>query len=276
MAISVANFSVLIYNYFILKWGDAMVDKICAVARKAAEIILNADRNMQVDIKAGHGNFVTENDVKVQALIEKELGLLFPDAAFIGEEGDGNAVLCDGDCFIVDPIDGTCNFMYDYKVSAISIALLRDKKVVAGVIYQPYLDEMFYAERSKGAYLNGKPIHATNNTVDNALVSFGTSPYYPELCDKTFDICKQLMKTCSDLRRSGSAAADLAWIAAGRADLFFELQLSPWDFAAGSLICEEAGAVIAQPNGEPLDFSKKCGVAAGSKAAFDDFIEFLK
>ncbi len=253
-----------------------MIKSICDVARKSAKIILNADRNMQVDIKSGHGNFVTENDVKVQALIEKELGALFPEATFIGEEGDGSSELNDGYCFIVDPIDGTCNFMYDYKMSAISIALLCNREVIAGVIYQPYLDEMFYAEKGKGAYLNGKPIHASSNTVDNSLVIFGTAVYYPELCDKTFDICKKLMKTTRDLRRSGSAAADLAWIAAGRADLFFELTLSPWDFAAGSLICEEAGAAIAQPDGSPLDFSKKCGVAAGSKAAFDDFIKFLK
>ncbi len=253
-----------------------MIESICEVAKKAAEIILNADRNMQVDTKAGHGNFVTENDIRVQAFIERELGLLFPEAEFMGEESDESTQLNDGYCFIVDPIDGTCNFMYDYKMSAISIALLCNKEVIAGVIYQPYLDEMFYAEKGKGAYLNGKPIHATNNTVDNSLVLFGTSPYYPELCDKTFDICKKLMKTTRDLRRSGSAAADLAWIAAGRADLFFELTLSPWDFAAGSLICTESGANIAQPNGEPLDFSKKCGVAAGSKKAFDDFLEFLK
>ena len=253
-----------------------MINSICEIARKASEIILNADRNMHTDQKAGHGNFVTENDIKVQAFIERELGILFPDAVFIGEEGDGSAVLTDGDCFIVDPIDGTCNFMYDYKMSAISIALLRNREVAAGVIYQPYLDEMFYAEKGKGAYLNGEKIAASSNTIGNSLVIFGSSPYYPELCDKTLDICKNLMKTVRDIRRSGSAASDLAWIAAGRSDLFFELRLSPWDFAAGSLICTEAGAVITQPDGTPLDFSKKCGVAAGSKASFADFIEFLK
>ncbi len=253
-----------------------MIKTICDIARKAAEIILTADRNMQVDEKAGHGNFVTENDVKVQAMIEHELGIAFPKAVFIGEEGDGGAVLTDGDCFIVDPIDGTCNFMYDYKMSAISIALLRNREVIAGVIYQPYLDEMFWAEKGKGAFLNGKPIHAKNNTLNNSLILFGTSPYYPELCDRTFEIGKKLMKIARDLRRSGSAAADLAWVAAGRADLFFELTLSPWDFAAGSLICTEAGAMVAQPDGSALDFSKKCGVAVGSKAAFNEFIKVLK
>jgi len=103
-------------------------------------------------------------------------------------------------------------------------------------------------------------------------VLFGTSPYYPELAERSMAIATDCLKSCKDIRRCGSAAADLAWIASGRADLFYELQLSPWDFAAGSLICQEAGAKIVQPNGSPLDFSKKCGVVAGSPDAVDEFL----
>ena len=253
-----------------------MVEMLCKTARGAADIILNANRDMHVDCKEGHGNFVTEYDYKVQNFIRQELKKSFPNAEFIGEEDGGQSVLPDGDCFIVDPIDGTCNFMYDYKMSAVSIALLRNREVVAGVICQPYLDEYFTAEKGKGAFLNGRPIKAGQHTLENSLVLFGTAPYYPQLCDKTFDIAKKLMKTARDLRRSGSAAADLAWIAAGRADLFFELCLCPWDFAAGSLICSEAGAKITQIDGSPLDFSKKCSVAAGSPAAVDSLSELAK
>ena len=246
--------------------------KLNRVAQGAARIVLDAKRNMAVDQKEGHGNFVTEYDVKVQKYIKSHLLEIMPDAKFIGEEDIEQSELPMGYCFIVDPIDGTCNFMYDYKCSAISIALLHDKQVVAGVICNPYTNEYFTAELGKGAKLNGSLIKASDRKFEDALVLFGTSPYYPELADKTMSIATDCLKSCKDLRRSGSAATDLAWIASGRADLFFELTLSPWDFAAGSLICQEAGAKVVQPDGTPLDFSKQCGVVAGSPEAVDQFI----
>jgi len=246
--------------------------KLNRVAQGAARIILEAKRDMAVDEKAGHGNFVTEYDIKVQNYIQSHLKSLFPDAKFIGEEDAQQSELPMGDCFIVDPIDGTCNFMYNFKTSAISIAMLHDRKVVAGIICQPYLNEYFTAELGKGAKLNGSYIKASKRSFEESLVLFGTSPYYPELAERSMAIATDCLKSCKDIRRCGSAAADLAWIASGRADLFYELQLSPWDFAAGSLICQEAGAKIVQPNGSPLDFSKKCGVVAGSPDAVDEFL----
>jgi len=246
--------------------------KLNRVAQGAARIILEAKRDMAVDEKAGHGNFVTEYDIKVQNYSQSHLKSLFPDAKFIGEEDAQQSELPMGDCFIVDPIDGTCNFMYNFKTSAISIAMLHDRKVVAGIICQPYLNEYFTAELGKGAKLNGSYIKASKRSFEESLVLFGTSPYYPELAERSMAIATDCLKSCKDIRRCGSAAADLAWIASGRADLFYELQLSPWDFAAGSLICQEAGAKIVQPNGSPLDFSKKCGVVAGSPDAVDEFL----
>ena len=246
--------------------------KLSRVAQGAARIILDAKRDMQVETKEGHCNFVTEYDVKVQDYIKSHIADYFPDAKFIGEEDESWSDLPMGDCFIVDPIDGTCNFMYDYKTSAISIAMLRDRQVVAGVICQPYLNEYFTAELGKGAKLNGGFINASNQPFEKALVLFGTSPYCPELADRTLSIAKECLISCNDLRRSGSAACDTAWIASGRADLFYELQLSPWDFAAGSLICQEAGAKVVQIDGSPLDFSKKCSVVAGNPEAVDQFV----
>ena len=134
--------------------------KLNRVAQGAARIILDAKRNMAVDQKAGHGNFVTEYDVKVQKYIKSHLLEIMPDAKFIGEEDIEQSELPMGYCFIVDPIDGTCNFMYDYKCSAISIALLYDKQVVAGVICNPYTNEYFSAELGKqqhGADCGGHP-----------------------------------------------------------------------------------------------------------------------
>ena len=177
-----------------------------------------------------------------------------------------------GECVIVDPIDGTCNFMYDYKHSAISIAFLRDRRGVAGVICQPDLNEDFTAGLGEGAKLNGSFIKASERTFEKSLVLFGTTPYEPEYAQRTLSIAGECLRDAVDLRRSGSAASDLAWIASGRADLFFELRLSPWDFAAGSLICQEAGAKVVQIDGSPLDFGKRCSVVAGSPAAVDEFV----
>lgn len=246
--------------------------KLNRVAQGAARIILEAKRDMSVDEKAGHGNYVTEYDVKVQNYIKSHLKSLFPDAKFIGEEDEKQSELPMGDCFIVDPIDGTCNFMYNFKHSAISIAMLHDGEVVAGVICQPYLNEYFTAEKGKGAKLNGSYISATKTMFEDALVLFGTSPYYPELADLTMATATDCLKNCKDLRRCGSAAADMAWIAAGRADLFFELMLSPWDFAAGTLICQEAGAKVVQADGSPIVHGQKCSVVAGSPDAVDEFV----
>ncbi len=247
--------------------------KLARVAQGAARIVLDAKREMSVDSKEGHSNYVTEYDIKVQRYIKSHLAELYPDAKFIGEEDKEESVLPMGDCFIVDPIDGTTNFIYNFKISSISIAMLHDQKVVAGVICQPYLNEYFTAELGKGAKLNGNLITASQCSFEQSLVLFGTSPYNSELAEKTMHIACQCLTSCKDLRRTGSAAADLAWIASGRADLFYELSLSPWDFAAGSLICQEAGAKVVQPDGSPLDFSKKCGVVAGSPDAVDEFLK---
>lgn len=246
--------------------------KLSRVAQGAARIILEANRNMAVETKEGHCNFVTEYDLKVQNYIKSHIADLFPDAKFIGEEDTKQSELPMGECVIVDPIDGTTNFMYNFKSSAISIALLRDKRVVAGVICQPYLNEYFTAELGKGAKLNGSFINASDHPFEKSLVLFGTSPYNPELAELTLSIAGECLRDAVDLRRSGTAAGDMAWIASGRADLFYELQLSPWDFAAGSLICQEAGAKVVQIDGSPLDFSKKCSVVAGSPAAVDEFV----
>ena len=113
-----------------------------------------------------------------------------------------------------------------------------------GVVYNPYSNEMFYAQRGKGAFLNGQPLHVSSNRLEEGLVCFGTSPYYAELIDQTFDLVKTLHKASLDVRRSGSAALDLCDIASGRCELFFECRLSPWDYAAGSLIVQEAGGRI--------------------------------
>ena len=217
---------------------------------------------MAIDIKSGVADLVTEYDKKVQGLLEIGLKKILPEAKFIGEEGSSDKLSDDGFAFIVDPIDGTTNFVKDYHISAISVALLKGREVVAGVVYNPYLDEVFSAIKGQGAFLNGKKISVSSQPLDKALVLFGSAPYDKHLFKETLEILSEYFYMALDIRRCGSAALDLCSVACGRAELYFELVVSPWDFAAGKLIVEEAGGVITTFDGKPLSFDGKTSILA--------------
>lgn len=240
-----------------------LLKKITEVVRECGEIILHADRNKSaVDEKAGHANFVTEYDKRIQQILHKNLLQILPEAVFVGEEEDIHASVAKGYAFIVDPIDGTTNFIKDYHMSVISVGLTSDAEKYMGVVYNPYSDEMFTAVRGEGACLNDKPIHVSGEALSNGLVLFGTAPYYEELSKRSFEMAYDYFKKALDVRRSGSAAYDLCSVAAGRAELFFELSLSPWDYAAGALILEEAGGKVTTIEGGPLTLQAGCSVLA--------------
>ncbi|MBR0535879.1 MAG: inositol monophosphatase [Clostridia bacterium] len=241
----------------------ALVNDICALVRECGKIILAANREkMAIDIKSGVTDLVTEYDKNIQEQLKVGLKKLLPEARFIGEEGSSDELTEEGYAFVVDPIDGTTNFIKDYHVSAISVALLKGKEPVVGVIYNPYLDEVFSAIKGQGAFCNGKKITVSAQPINNALVLFGTSPYDKGLFGKTIEIITGYFNRALDIRRSGSAALDLCSVAAGRAELYFELQVSPWDFAAGKLLVEEAGGVVTTFDGEPLSFEGKTSILA--------------
>ena len=235
------------------------------VIKEGGEIILSARHiGETVTAKEGSGNFVTAYDKKVQAFLFKRLGELLPEAVFVGEEEEKHPDISKGYAFIIDPIDGTMNFMKGYRRSTISVGLLKDGIPCAGIVYNPYADEIFSAIRGKGAFLNGWKIHVMEENLSEQLVLFGTSPYNQELYQKAFQTCYALFQKCPDIRRSGSAAIDLCDVACGRAGLYFELLLSPWDYAAGALILAEAGGKAVTPEGKELTFNRKNGVVAGS------------
>ena len=243
-----------------------MLEQIIEVARYCGGIILNADRsNIGISDKAGKANFVTEYDCKVQKIAQEKLEAILPEAGFLGEEEDSKVDTSKEYVFIVDPIDGTTNFIKDYKVSCISIGLVKNGERYLGVVYNPYLDEMFYGVKGEGAYLNGKRIHVSSEDLSNGIVLFGSAPYNTELAKASFDLAYEYFTKALDIRRSGSAALDLCSLAAGRAELYFEMILSPWDFAAGALILEEAGGIVTKINGEPLPCFEKSPVLARNK-----------
>lgn len=240
-----------------------LILRMQGVIRQCGELMLEADRSQAlIEQKEGHANFVTTYDKMIQEILKEKLLELLPNAIFMGEEDETYHYLQEGFVFIVDPIDGTTNFMKDYHMSAISIGLLKDGKPYIGIIYNPYLDELFIAQKDCGAYLNGKPIHVSQNTLNEGIVLFGTSPYYEHLAKKSFDTAYEYFAEALDVRRSGSAALDLCSIAAGRAELYFEMKLSPWDYAAGCLLVEEAGGKVTQMDGAELIFNEGCSVLA--------------
>ena len=242
------------------------IEAICELMRECGRSIKDIDRTtLQIDSKAGHANFVTDCDKKVQDQLKSGLLKIMPDAHFIGEESTTQEFSPKGKFFIVDPIDGTTNFIRDYHASSISVALVVDGAAELGVVYNPYLDEMFTAQRGCGAFCNGNRLHVSSETLENALVIFGTSPYREDLSEKSFKLAYAYLKNAVDVRRSGSAALDLCAIASGRADLFFELSLSPWDYAAGALIVEEAGGIMSDEDGGKLVYDHPCSVVARNK-----------
>lgn len=235
---------------------------------QVGKIIVGAHKDAEnhVESKSGSANFVTVYDVAVQEHLIRRLRAFLPDAVFVAEEKDNDAAaLMAEHCFVIDPIDGTTNFIHDYRMSCISIAMVTRGETVLGMVYDPYRGELYSAEKGKGAFLNGTPIHASERPASLAVAAFGTSPYYKEtLADITFAMAKQVLLSMADIRRAGSAALDLAHLASGRVDAFFEMILSPWDFAAGALIVTEAGGVVTQSNGSPIDLATPCSVFAGN------------
>ncbi len=246
-----------------------MINKIIDIVHECGEIILEAtDIQRKTHLKEGRGNFVTEYDSKVQAMLKEKLLTLLPEAAFFGEEDDADKTdISKGYAFIVDPIDGTANFTRGLDHSCISVALAKDGYPIKGVIYNPYKKETYYAERGGGAFCNGEPIHVSDKSLEEGLVFFGTAPYNVELTNTTINMLTRYFLKTQDIRRSGSAALDLCTIACGKAELYFEMILSPWDYAAGALIVEEAGGIVSRPDGAPLTFDKKQAVVARTPKA---------
>lgn len=253
-----------------------MRERLVSIARQAGEYFLKRQIS-SIESKDGHANFVTNIDCMVQEYLEKELLRLVPGSKFIGEEKE-NQPLSDEPTWIVDPLDGTTNMIHDYRMSAVSIAYCERKKPVVGLIWQPYAREMFYAEAGKGAFLNDAPIHVADTPFSRALITFGTAPYYEELEKKSMAMALDFLHSCADIRRSGSAAIDLAYLACGRTDAFWELRLKPWDYAAGSLLVREAGGEIRMPlNGGEMNYDLTTAIVAASPACMEPTMRlFLK
>ena len=253
-----------------------ILDLICRAEREAASLILHA-RSVLAECTSGRRDVVTEYDRRVQALLVERLSAAVPGARFFCEENDRHDDLQAECVFIIDPIDGTMNFVRGFHHSCISVACMRGGVVCAGAVYNPYVDELFTALRGAGAFLNGRPLRIPDEGLADSVVSVGTAPYNPELADRTFRLAKAAFLAGLDIRREGSAALDLCSAAAGRCGVYYELGLSLWDDAAGIQIVEEAGGVCRTLAGGalPLDASRP-SVVAGSPRAVEELIALAK
>ncbi len=257
-----------------------MEQSLLPVIREAGKLMTAArDIGDATKEKGGDANnLVTEYDVAVQNYLMEQFTALVPNASFFAEEKENNASdLCQEACFVIDPIDGTANFVHDYKKSAISVALFSRGEAVFAAVYDPYLEEMFWAVKGRGAFLNDTPIRVSQRDMAYAYAAFGTAPYYKStLSEVTFRLAQAFFLKASDVRRSGTAAIDLAYVAAGRNDIFFEMILQPWDYAAGSLLITEAGGIITDLEGKPLDYSKPSPILAAASRLYPGALEIAR
>lgn len=209
---------------------------------------------------------VTQYDKLVQEKLIAAISEVLPDAQFVSEESAEKGDIDAENAFIIDPIDGTTNFIHSMGNCAISVAWYKSGEPFYGAVYDPFAKEFFEAKSGCGALLNGEPIHVSNQSLENSIVLFGTAPYNPELAELTFDLVRKVFGECQDVRRMGSAALDICHVACGRAGLYFEATLSPWDYAAAALILKESGGEFVNLSGREIKLSlEKTSVVAGSK-----------
>jgi len=257
---------------------SAVLNVMIKAAHRAGRSLkrdLGEVEQLQVSVK-GPGNFVTAADRRAEEIVREELAKARPAYGFLGEEGGVREGSDKTHRWIVDPLDGTTNFLHGIPHFAVSIALERGGAIVAGLTYNPANDELFVAERGKGAFLNNQRIRvAARRRVGDAIVGCGL-PHYGrgDLRLSRYEIAAA-QQNFAGLRRYGSATLDLAWVAAGRLDAYWERDLSPWDMAAGVLLLREAGGFATDLDGGEAIFAKG-QIAAGNETMHRELVRLLR
>lgn len=250
-----------------------MEQELRQLLRQARTIFTDELALADVTVK-GRANFVTRCDTGVQHFLQKELRKRWPEIQFLGEEEGCTLSDPTGKVFVLDPVDGTANLMHHFGHSAISLALVENGQPVLGLIYDPFRDEMFTARRGGGAFCNDRPIHAsTAPGLSRSVIAVGTSLYDRQFAEANFAAFRATFDRCEDIRRTGSAALDLAYVAAGRLEGYFERNLKPWDFAAGILLVAEAGGRVSGFDGSALYPLANADVVAAAPAVFEELLE---
>jgi myo-inositol-1(or 4)-monophosphatase len=231
---------------------SALLNVMMGAARKAARSLVRdygEVEHLQVSMK-GPGDFVSSADIKAEKTLRQELSKARPEFGFLLEEGGEIAGADKSTRWIIDPIDGTTNFLHGIPNFAISIGLERDGELVAGVVYQPLGDEMFHGEKGAGAYLNERRLRVSaRRKMDDAVITTGIPHKGRGDHGRFLKELAAVMDVTAGVRRFGSAALDLAYVAAGRCDGYWEADLKPWDIAAGIVLVREAGGYVTDLDG---------------------------
>ena len=231
---------------------EKICEQVVEISRVTGKFIkneLNTFSQQHIEIKGIH-NFVSYVDKTAEERIVSALSKVLPKAGFIAEEGTGIPSES-GLNWVIDPLDGTTNYIHGLSPFAISIALMEGENVILGVVYEISLDECFWAYTGSDAYLNGKKIHVSNlTTVNDSLIATGFPYYDYDRMDPLLKSIEYFMRNSHGLRRLGSAATDLAYVACGRFEAFYEYGLQSWDVAEGSIIVQQAGGLISDFSGE--------------------------
>lgn len=257
---------------------SALLNVMIAAARKAARALkrdFGELEKLQVSLK-GPGNFVTAADRRAEEILYTELMKARPGYGFLGEEGGSREGADKTHTWIVDPLDGTTNFLHGIPQFAISIALEREGTVVAGLIYNPANEDMFIAERGKGAFLNEQRIRvAGRKLLGDAVIACGLPHQGRGDLALSRKETGAMQEHVAGLRRFGAAALDLAWVAAGRLDGYWERDINPWDMAAGIILVREAGGFVTDCDGGE-DMFHKGHIAAGNDVIQKALLAVLK
>ena len=251
--------------------------QVCDTAKQAGDFIRSeaaAFSAKSVEVKGLH-NFVTYVDKGAEKLIVERLQEILPEAGFIAEEGT-NTARGDQYDWVIDPLDGTTNFIHGLPPHSVSIGLLENGRPVLGVVYEVTLDECFYAWKDSAAYLNGREIRVSDRAkVQDALIATGFPYYDYHLMRPYIDCLEHFLRHSHGVRRLGSAAVDLAYVACGRFEAFYEYGLNPWDVAGGGFILQQAGGRLSDfSGGDNYIFGKE--LVAANSAIFDEFLEKVK
>ena len=229
-----------------------LLDPTLAVVKKAGEIIINAWDKPRNTRHKGKIDLVTETDVAVQDFLKEQLSKISPEAGFVGEEGDGEKDVDQELAWIVDPVDGTTNFVHKIPMVAVSVALALKGSPALGIVYAPMLGECYRAVAGSGAFLNDSPIKTSSvSELHDAVVATGFPYHIKPNLGELLSRLENVLPETQGLRRLGSAALDLCFVACGRMDAYYEAILKPWDMEAGWLIVEEAGGKTSTLSGEP-------------------------
>ncbi len=255
--------------------GKGFLDAALDAARAAGKMLMEGYGALhQIDLK-GKGDFVTEMDRRSEEEIIRRIHETFPDHAIVAEES-GVSEAQSSYSWIIDPLDGTANYVRRIPMFAVSIGLMQGKEFIAGVIYNPALEDLFYAEKGKGAFRNDQPISVTSTMkLEEALLATGFPWRFPDLVDHYAGLFASLLKRCGGMRRMGSAAMDLAYTACGIFDCFWEMKLKPWDVAAGVIILREAGGVVSDFEGGK-EFLESGYIVAGNPSIQREVVSLLR